>query len=208
MRAILLIPIVLIAVATGGCGASAPSHFYTLTPVAISNNAPPVHASVMVGPVSVPASVDRPEFVVQAAPNRVEVEEFNRWAAPLSDGIANTIAGNLALLLGAPNVAATPLANFDPDYRVTIDVQRFESSRGRAVLVDALWVVRKRAGGETRAGRTLAQEPVQGDSFEALAAAHSRALGTISGNIAEAIRTEADENRRAGNTKSPHQEKE
>jgi uncharacterized lipoprotein YmbA len=33
-----------------------------------------MRAAVMVGPVSVPAAVDRPEFVVQTAPNRVDVD--------------------------------------------------------------------------------------------------------------------------------------
>jgi uncharacterized lipoprotein YmbA len=78
----------------------------------------------MVGPVSVPASVDRSEFVVQVAPNRVEIDEFNRWASPLGESIARTVAGDLAALLGTPDVATAPFANFDPAYRVTIDVQR------------------------------------------------------------------------------------
>jgi uncharacterized lipoprotein YmbA len=52
----------------------------------------------MVGPVSVPASVDQPEFVVQVAPNRVEVDEFNRWATPLNDAIAQVVAGDLVKL--------------------------------------------------------------------------------------------------------------
>jgi uncharacterized lipoprotein YmbA len=206
MRAGLLILIVPIVSAASGCGASAPSRFYTLTPAAVSSGAPATNVAVMVGPVSVPASVDRPEFVVQAAANRVEVEEFNRWAAPLNDGIAHAVAGDLAVMLGTPNVAAAPLANFDPAYRVTIDIQRFESTPGQAALVDAVWVVHKTAGGETRSGRTFAREAVQGDSFEALAAAHSRALGTVSGDIAEAIRAEANETQSAGSAKSRSRE--
>jgi uncharacterized lipoprotein YmbA len=126
----------------------------------------------MVGPVSVPAAVDRPEFVVQAAPNRVDVDEFNRWDAPLNDSIAQAVAGDLVTLLGTPNVASAPMANFDPAYRVTIDVQRFDSVPGRAALLEAVWTVRRTAGGETRSGRTTAPEAVQGGSFDALAAAH------------------------------------
>ena len=65
-------------------------------------------------------------------PNRVDVDEFNRWAAPLNDSIARVVAGDLAVLLGTPRVATAPLANFNPAYRVTIDVQRFESVHGRS----------------------------------------------------------------------------
>jgi len=77
--------IVLLAAIAAGCSATAPSRFYTLASTATAGNEPPARYAVIVGPVSVPASVDRPEFVVQVAPNRVEIEEFNRWAAPLSD---------------------------------------------------------------------------------------------------------------------------
>ncbi|HVA39654.1 MAG TPA: PqiC family protein [Candidatus Binataceae bacterium] len=189
----LMIPIALMAAAASGCGTTAPSRFYTLDATAVSDGTAPVSYPIMVGPVSVPAAVDRPQFVVQAAPNRVDVDEFNRWAAPLNDAIAQVVAGDLVKLLGTPNVAAAPMANFDPAYRVTIDVQRFDSVRGQAALVEAVWTVRRTAGGETRSGRTVAREAVQGDGFDALAAAHSRALAKMSGDIAAAIRAEAED---------------
>jgi uncharacterized lipoprotein YmbA len=147
----------------------------------------------MVGPVTVPAAVDRPEFVVRVAPNRDEVDEFNRWVAPLNDAIARAVAGDLVVLLGTPEVATETLANFIPDYRVTIDVQRFESIQGQAAIMEAVWNVRKTAGGQTRSGRTVAREPVQGQGFDALAAAHSHAIAKMSGDIAAAIRAEAEQ---------------
>src|SRR5205823_6032560 len=82
--------------------------------LATADGAPPASYAVVVGPVSVPASVDRPQFVVQVAPNRVEVDEFNRWAAPLDDGVARAVAGNLATLLGTPKGATGSLANLTP----------------------------------------------------------------------------------------------
>jgi uncharacterized lipoprotein YmbA len=180
-----------VAAATG-CGRSPSSQFYTLRSTATADGAPAATYVIVVGPVSVPASVDRPQFVVQAAPNRVEVDELNRWAAPLGEGIARTVAGDLSTLLGTPRVAASPLANFDPTYRVTIDVQQFESTAGEGVLVDAVWAVRRTAGGGGRSGRTVAREPVQSAGFEGLAAAHSRALAALSRDIAAAIRTDAE----------------
>jgi uncharacterized protein len=189
----LMVSIALLAAAASGCGTSAPSRFYTLDPTALSDGAAPVSYPIMVGPVSVPAAVDRPEFVVQAAPNRVDVDEFNRWAAPLNDAVAQVVAGDLVKLLGTPNVASAPMANFVPAYRVTIDIQRFDSVPSQAALVEAVWTVHSTAGGETRSGRTVAREAVQGDGFDALAAAHSRALAKMSGEIATAIRAEAED---------------
>jgi uncharacterized lipoprotein YmbA len=143
---------------------------------------------VLVGPVRIPASIDRPQMVMQAGPNRVTVDEFNRWAAPLDESIARTVAGDLTALLGTPRVATGPLANFEAAYRVTIEVQRFDSIPGQEAALDAVWVVRRTKGGETWSGRTVTREPVQGGSIDAVAAAHSRALATLSGDVAAAIR--------------------
>ena len=174
-----------------GC-ASAPAKFYTLNSTATADPATPAaRYAVLVGPVSIPASVDRPEFVVQVKTNQVEVNEFNRWAAPLSDSIARAIAGDLAVLLGTSDVAVAPLANFRPAYRVTINVQRFDSILGKSVVIQAVWAVHAIAGGNVRAGRSVVEETVQGSGFDALAAAHSRALAAVSADIAAAIRAAA-----------------
>jgi uncharacterized protein len=187
-----LISIAFIAVVVAGC-ASSPSRFYTLNSTVTGDGAPAANYAVVVGPVSIPALIDRPQFMVRVATNRVEINEFNRWAEPLNDNIARVVAGDLAALLGTPRVAAAPLANFDPAWRVTIDIQRFESVRNKSVLIEAVWVVRKVAGNATSSGRTVASEPVHGDGFDALAAAHSRALAKVSGDIAAVIRAETFE---------------
>jgi uncharacterized lipoprotein YmbA len=187
-----LISIALTTALAVGCS-TAPSRFYSLASTSTADGTPPTTAAVMVGPVTIPAAVDQPEFVVQVAPNRVEVNEFNRWVSPLNDSIARAVAGDLVVLLGTPEVANSQLANFVPDYRVTIDVQRFESIQGQAAVVEAVWTVRKSAGGEVRSGRTVAREAVQGQGFDALAAAHSQAIAKMSGDIAAAIRAEAEQ---------------
>jgi uncharacterized protein len=192
-----LISIAVAVVAAAGC-ASAPSRFYTLNSTATGDGKAAPNLAVLVGPVSVPALVDRPEFAVRVATNRVVLDEFNRWAAPLSDSIARVVTMDLAALLGTPRVATAPLANFDAAYRVTIDVQRFESVRNaanqnEAVLIEAVWTVRRTVGGPARSGHTVAREPAQGTDYAALAAAHSHALAKVSAGIAAAIRSEAGE---------------
>lgn len=192
-----LLVLVSIAATLAACSSS-PSRFYTLTSTATPPAAPAAADYVVgVGPISVPAQVDRQPFTVQVEPNRIEIDEFNRWAAPLNEAIARVVAEDLATLLGTQHVATLPLANFDPAYRVTIDIQRFDSLRkqakNEAVLVEALWVVRKAGGGPAHSGRTIAREPTQGNDFDALAAAHSRALAKVSADIAAAIRAQAEE---------------
>jgi uncharacterized lipoprotein YmbA len=188
-----LIVMASIAVAAAGC-ASAPSRFYTLnsTATATTNGLPAASYSVAIGPVTVPAVVDHAQFTVQVEPNRVKLEEFNRWAEPLNQNIASVVAGDLAALLGTSQVAAGPLANFQPDYSVSIRIQRFDTVPGQSVLVEALWVIHKTAGGASQSGHTIASETVTNSSFDALAAAHSRALAKVSADIAAAIRSQAD----------------
>jgi uncharacterized lipoprotein YmbA len=182
-----LFSITFLFVAASGCGASPAARFYTLSSTAKVDGGTAAYA-VGVGPVTIPSAVDRPQIVVQVAPNRVEIDEFSRWAAPLDESIARAVAGNLAILLGTPDVVVAPLASLTPEFRVSIDVQRFDSTRAESVVVDAVWRVRRAAGEEARSGRTLAREAVEGDSIDALAAAHGRALARLSADIAAAIR--------------------
>ena len=82
-----------------GCASTPPSRFYTLSAVAVPAAAPS-NVSVAVGPVSVPADVDRPQFVVSAGPNQVRLDEFNRWASPLQNGISHVVAITWAIGAG------------------------------------------------------------------------------------------------------------
>ena len=175
-----------LAVAVAGC-ASPRSSFYTLNSTG-KPATPGADYFVSVGPVSVPAAVDRPQIVVRLAPNQVAIDEFHRWASPLPDAIARVVAENLAAMLGTSRVAvfSRPTAA-GARYRVLIDVLRFESAPGEAATLDAVWTVRSTEDGTTRSGRTTVREPVPDREFATLAAAHSRALGRMSADLAGAI---------------------
>jgi uncharacterized protein len=189
-RLLPLVAAVLLGALAASC-ASKPSHFYTLESVAAATDAPAASYSVIVGPVTIPASVDRPEMVVQVAPNQVELLEFDRWASPLGEAIARTVAGDLSTLLGTPRVASGPIANFAADYRVTLDVQRFDAKSGVGVDLDTVWVVKPATGTGSRSGRTTTREPAGGAGYDALAGAYSRALAQLSEDVAAVIRSEA-----------------
>jgi uncharacterized lipoprotein YmbA len=171
-----------------GC-ASTPSRFYTLSaPSAATPSSS--NLSVVVGPVSVPASVDRPEIVVSTGPNQLRLEEFDRWASPLQDEIARTVAENLVGILHTPHVT---LASQDlgtaARYKVIIGVQRLESMPGKDAALDASWSVHRTKDGKTITGRTTVRETLHKPGYEALVAAHSRAVARLSRDIAEAIRS-------------------
>jgi uncharacterized protein len=184
------------ALALSAC-ASPQASFYrlsadsTLTAMA----ARPLSRAVIVGPVTVPDLVDRPQIVTRNTANEVALNEYARWGAPLASGIADAIAGDLTLLLASDRVAAATRAVADPKaWRVRVDIQQFESVPGDAVTIDAHWAVRANmpdsadpASLRTMSGRSLVREAVSGPGFDALVAAQSRALGRVSRDIASAM---------------------
>ena len=171
-----------------GCSTPPPSRFYTLAATATATATPsPSTLVIAVGPVTIPSIVDRPEFVVSTGPNEVRLDDFNRWAAPVQDGLSRAISENLVAILGTPRVVRYPqtLAE-EPDYRVAVEVRTFESAPGTSATLDAVWTVRRMKDGKTQTGRTSARETVAESGYEALAAAHSRAAARLSQDIARA----------------------
>jgi len=166
------------------CASPPRERFYTLEAAA-----PPAGGdaalSVAVGPVSIPDLVDRPQFVVRLGANQVEITEQARWAEPLKSAIARVVAANLASALSARAVSPR---NGEADYRVALDVQRFDSGPDDSVLIDAAWTVASKDG--RRSGRSIVREKVKPMEYGALAAAHSAALAALSREIAEAIRSQ------------------
>ena len=188
MRHLIALAAVCALAAFAAACASPASRFYTLnaatTPAATSSD-----LSVVVGPVSVPAVVDRPEIVVSAGPNQVRLDEFNRWASPLQNNISRVVAENLVAMLGTPRVTLFPQTlSADAGYRAAIEVQSFDSAPGKAAVLDAVWTVRRTKDGRTETGRTTVREAVQENGYDALAAAHSRAVARLSRDIADAVR--------------------
>jgi uncharacterized protein len=177
-----------------GCGSSPRETYYTLSPAAEMNGTVPASGessySVVVGPVTLPDAVDRPQLVLRVGPNEVTFEELHRWAGALKSEIPRIIAENLAADLNVKRVAAYPQSAGDSaDYRVLVDIQRFDSTLGESVTIDALWTVKRVSDGALRTGRSTATESSGGGTYEAVVAAHSRALATISREIGEGIRS-------------------
>jgi uncharacterized lipoprotein YmbA len=142
--------------------------------------------------VSIPAIVDLPQIVVSAGPNQVTLDEYNRWASPLQNNIARVVAENLVVLLGTPNVSLFQQSlNAGAEFRVAIEVQSFESAPGEAATLNAAWIVRRTKDGKAETGRTTVREPTTDKSYDALAAAHSRALARLSRDVADVIRAQA-----------------
>jgi hypothetical protein len=191
MKHLHLVVACLAALLLAACGSSPKERYYTLTADASAPVTGTSALSIAVGPVTVPEAVDQPQIVAQVGANQVAMYEYQRWASPLKGEIARVIAANLAQELGTPRVWSYAQATLPKrDYQVLVDVQRFDSVLGEAVTVEALWTIRPAEGGKAKTGRSSVRQATAGDGFDALAAAHSRALARVSQDIAAAIRSQ------------------
>lgn len=179
-----------------GCTGSPALHYYTLSieaeagpPESIADQTPLI---IAVDSISLPEVVDRPQMVLQSGPNEVTLVDEHRWAESLKSEIPRIIAGNMSQILMTEMVWSYPQHVKGPlDYRISLDIQQFESIQGSNVAIDALWTIQRLSNDGTdrlKSGRSTAQQKVIGEKYAAIAAAHSRALAEISREIADAIR--------------------
>jgi len=174
-----------------GC-TSIPSEFYLLDSLAPAGASEPQREgglSLGVGPIKFPDYLDRPQIVTRPDPNRVELNEFRRWAGSLQGNFQRVLARNLGTLLNSRNVAEYPWDDpFDPDYRLVMDVYRLDGNLGGEVWLEARWSLTGRDRTRLlRSGQTSIREPVVGEDYQALVQAESRALEALSREVATAV---------------------
>lgn len=176
--------------AMAGCVDSPATQLYLLTPTTMGNRkvAEERTLSIGIGPVNLPPLLDRPEIVTRRGPGEVERAEFDRWAEPLADSVPRVLASDLAWQLGTDRVAVLPWeASGRFQYRVVVDVARFDGVLGKGVVLDARWRLLARTGEELVVRRSVLTETTDGTSYQALVASMSRALGALSQEIASAL---------------------
>lgn len=180
---------VLLALLLAGCfGPAVKESYYTLA--ASHGPAAPAASgiSVHVGPVIVPEAVDRLPMVIRTSPNQVDIDDAHRWAEPLKSAIPRVIADALMRELGTARVTSTRIGSGEPvDFRVAIEVRRFDSSLDQGATIEAVWTVRP-AKGAARSGRSSLVEPAPSKDHHGIAAAHSRALERMAKEIAKEMR--------------------
>jgi uncharacterized lipoprotein YmbA len=178
--------IIWVAMLLAACGSTPKERYYTLSFAEPPEAVTPLAITVAIATVTLPDAVDRTPMVVRTGPNQVDIDDFNRWAEPLKSAIPRAIAGNLARELGNARVTSGRHASANADYRVAIDVRRFESSFNEGATLEAAWTVTGKAGSPF-AGTTVAREAAPSADYAGIAAAHSRALDRLAREIAAAI---------------------
>lgn len=185
--------VVVAGVALSACVAAQPTSFYTLSAESAGKAAPRSERGLIIGlgPVTLPAYLDRPDIVTREGPNQMRLAEFHRWAEPLGPLLERIMAQDLYALLEAKDVIPVPQRrDVELDRVIEIDVTRLDADQTGAVVFDARWWVYEGDGSTLMAsGRSLINE--QGappPDYAAIAAAMSRAVAAASKDIATAIR--------------------
>jgi uncharacterized protein len=192
-------------VALAGCAVTDPTRYYTLgqTPPA-GRAAPPPAAStppasaagsgsptIGIGPVIVPAYLDRINVVTRTDSDQVDLSQFRRWAEPLADGIARTLSEEISAGVPTERVIAFPWRGVVAraiDYQVVVTVLSFDGPLGGDVTFDARWRILAGDGKELLLKRTTLTETAAGPGYEPMVAAMDRTLSSFGRQITAAIR--------------------
>jgi len=171
---------------------SAPAvHFYVLE----TQSAVPVKADVAkkriigVGPVSIPALLERKQIVTRSDQNTVQIAEFHQWAAPLRDNITQVLTQNLAALQKSHVIRPYPWSAYGSvNYRLVIDIERFDTRPGHSVNLEARWAI---MDVKTKAivsnHQSNIEHPLADPSYPATVKALSEVLDEFSRELAQAI---------------------
>jgi uncharacterized lipoprotein YmbA len=181
----------LLGLVLGGCATSPPAQYYTLAPL----QAPDVKAAsvpaftVALGPVITPDLLQRPQIATRASAHQIVFSDFHKWGGTLADETKRVLVVNLNVLLAGEHAAVTTddMA-IDPDYRVVVNINRFDGRPGGSVWLNAAWTLKEQKGKMTMAMRqSVIEEPVAGQGYPDLVSAQSRAIGQLSREIAAGI---------------------
>ncbi len=146
-----LVPVA-VAVLIAGCTLLPPRHdasrFYTLSARAPDAAVPngPEGPSVVVGPVTLPAYLDRNEVAVRLSPSELKYALTERWAEPLVQNFTQVLVEDLGRDLASDRVASlTTAPTVTPDFFIEVVVVRFEAGTDGSAQLTARWAVRDTA---------------------------------------------------------------
>lgn len=150
-----------------------------------------VALSLLIGPITLPAYLDRAQIITLVGDQELVVDEFTRWAEPLRDTFYRVLVENLSLLLNTPEVYAYDRqGSKQADFQIIIDVTRFDTVAGQDSSLTAFWTVVGKVGKSPVLKRkSVIHAAVPSAGIKALAGAQNRTLTEFSREIAKAIKS-------------------
>lgn len=176
----------------GGCASSPPVHFYQLQ--AGSPRLPEGNRgiAVLLGPLKVADYLQR-ESVVQRLPDgSLQLGGTARWAGSLDDDIARLLLAQLASRLDSSRLALYPdRVGFQPEVQVLLNISRLDSGPGQPAVLEANWRLLD-GRGQMQASRVVRLEGIHDGTLAAQVRAQSGLLQELAGQIAAAVKVQAE----------------
>jgi hypothetical protein len=96
-----------------------------------------------VGPISLPAYLDRLQIVTRTGANQLRVDDYHRWAAPLNEEIRRVVSEDLKALTGVETVLPYPWSlEQRPALAVELQIHAFEGQADGQAILNATAVFR------------------------------------------------------------------
>ena len=177
-----------------GCAGSKPSRFYTLNAIETTQDVRKkvIEQQVVIGldPVAIPGYLDRPQIVTLGNGNELHISEFDRWAGPLRENVERVLIENLsALLSGEPVSVVSEKWGLPFHYRLAVNMTRLDVVRDGNVELKAQWTLAGADRQQILVRESGIRERVEGKDYSSRVSAMSRALGKLSQDIAEEIKS-------------------
>jgi uncharacterized lipoprotein YmbA len=168
------------------CASSRPDHFYILaTQPAGAAEARLAGATQVALKVTVPSLVDRSEIILNTSADGVAVLEHERWAAPLSDLVAQTLARDLERRRGDLLVTGQSLNRAaGPVIRISVDLVQVTIRRSERATIDTHWHIVDPRSGKDEVGGEVFSAPLGQEAYAAVAQGLSDCLGLLADRLA------------------------
>ena len=170
---------------------SKPDQFYMLQAVERAK-APGAGAQgplVGLGPIRIPAYLDRPQIVTAASGQEYHLSESHRWAERLDDNIARVSAQNLAELIPSDRIVMHPWPREPkPDAQLAMNIQEMHVDPSGQVRMSALWSLRL-AGEQVYNHRFSCQQPASLTDYSRMIEVESECLARLNREMAAAIQS-------------------
>jgi uncharacterized protein len=172
------------------------SHFFMLAPLPRTAAQPDASAPgrfadtiLGLGPIKLPAYIDRNEMAIRLAPTQVTYSPVDRWAEPLNVNIGRVLLQNLSLLLRTDRIALYPWMNVaNVQYQIEIEIMKFDATKAGETELKARYGIFKGGMRTLLAVREVSFSRTGAADTPAAVVAMSAVLGDLSEDIASALR--------------------
>ena len=137
--------------------------------------------AVLIGPVRLPAYLERPQMATLEEDGEIVLDEFGRWLGGFEENFLRAITLGIARELGSNRVASAPSkAPFPFDYQIRLHVDDMILQDGKVLAVRIRWALLPQSG-DSETGLFVMEEriPSNGSSATDLVRVHEAALLTL-----------------------------